>query len=57
VWFLSRGFAALFSAVRPTDAWVYALVAEVLMVVGVAAALVPARRASRVDPLIALRVE
>jgi ABC-type antimicrobial peptide transport system permease subunit len=56
-WFVSRGFAALFFEVRPTDAWVYALVASVLMVVGVAAALVPARRASRVDPLVALRVE
>jgi putative ABC transport system permease protein len=56
-WLVSRMFAALFFQVRPGEPWVYLLVACLLTAVGLAAALVPARRASRVDPLIALRAE
>ncbi len=56
-WLVSRGFESLFFEVRPTDAWVYLIVAAVLIVFTVLAALVPARRASHVDPLVALRAE
>lgn len=51
---LVRGF--LFD-IQPHDPRVYAGVLLVLAMSGLAAAFVPARRASRVDPLIALRME
>ncbi len=54
---ISSGFAALFFEVRPTDAWVYLIVAAVLTAFAILAAFVPARRASHVDPLLALRAE
>jgi ABC-type antimicrobial peptide transport system permease subunit len=47
-----RGF--LFNP-QPHDPVVYAIVAGVLLAAGLAAALGPARRAARVDPLVALR--
>jgi ABC-type antimicrobial peptide transport system permease subunit len=53
----SRMFAALLYEVQPTDAFVYVVVSAILLVVGLAAALIPARRAARVDPLVALRAE
>lgn len=43
--------------VTGTDPWTYALVAGSVTLVAVVAVLVPARRASRVDPMAALRVE
>ena len=54
-WLISRGFGALFFEVRPTDLSIYFIVAMLLAAVAVVAALVPARRASRVDPIISLR--
>jgi ABC-type antimicrobial peptide transport system permease subunit len=48
--------AFLFNA-RPFDPAVYSGVALVLLGAGWLAALGPARRASRVDPLVALRAE
>jgi predicted permease len=54
-WWTSRMFTSLLFDVRPTDPAVYAIVAALLVGVGVLAALVPARRAARVDPLIALK--
>jgi predicted permease len=54
-WWLSRGFAALFYGVQPTDVFVYALVAVVMLVTGLLAALLPARLAARVDPIVALK--
>jgi ABC-type antimicrobial peptide transport system permease subunit len=41
----------------PYDPTVYAAAAAVLLAVGIAAALAPALRASRVDPNVALRAE
>jgi len=54
-WWISRGFGALFFQVRPSDLTSYALVAAVIVLAALAAAIVPARRASRVDPLVSLR--
>ena len=51
---LVRGF--LFE-IQPHDPRVYAAVLVVLAITGLAAAFVPARRASAVDPLVALRTE
>jgi putative ABC transport system permease protein len=56
-WIVSRGFGGLFFEVRPTDLWIYALVTVMLAAIGVAAALIPARRAALIDPLLALRTD
>jgi putative ABC transport system permease protein len=54
-WWISRGFQAYLFGVTPADPSVYVGVTLLLLVVGFAAALLPARRASRTDPIIALR--
>jgi predicted permease len=54
-WLMSRSFGSIFFQVAPGDISVHALVAIVLVIAGLAAALIPARRASRVDPVVALR--
>ena len=43
--------------VKPADAWTYATVAFLLLLVGSIAALIPARRAAAVEPMTALRDE
>jgi putative ABC transport system permease protein len=54
---VSRVLGNLLYGVTPTDALTYAAVAGVLAFVATAAAYIPVRRASRVDPVIALRNE
>ena len=54
-WAISRGFGALFYKVQPTDVSVYVFVGSVILGAGLLAALVPAHRAARVDPIVSLR--
>jgi predicted permease len=55
--FLARLMNAMLFAVAPTDAVTYASVSALLILVALAACYVPARRATKRDPLIALRTE
>jgi ABC-type antimicrobial peptide transport system permease subunit len=54
---LTRFMQSVLFGVEPTDPLTFALVAIVLLGVALLASWVPARRAARVDPLIAMRAE
>jgi putative ABC transport system permease protein len=54
---LTRLMATLLFGVSATDPRIFAVVCAVLLVAAMAAAWIPARRAIRVDPIIALRYE
>ncbi|MCM3905197.1 MAG: ABC transporter permease [Pyrinomonadaceae bacterium] len=54
---LTRFLVTMLFEVKPTDLTTFAIVSIVLGAVAIAACLIPARRATRVDPLVALRYE
>jgi predicted permease len=51
----ARLIASLLFGTRPTDALTYAVVVVLLLMVALLAGYLPARRASRIDPMVALR--
>jgi putative ABC transport system permease protein len=55
--FLSKTMAKMLFGVTPNDPTTFAAGAFVLIAVALLASYVPARRATRVDPIIALRAE
>jgi putative ABC transport system permease protein len=54
---LSRVLSSLLYEIQPRDSLTFTAVAVILSVVALTACLAPARRASRVDPIVALREE
>ena len=54
---LTRYLSTLLFAVHPSDPLTFLVVAILLTLVALAAAYFPARRAMRVDPIVALRCE
>ena len=53
----TRLMASQIWGVSASDPWTFAVVAIVIVAVGLAACFFPARRASQVDPMVALRFE
>jgi ABC-type antimicrobial peptide transport system permease subunit len=53
----TRALSGMLFGVRPTDPAVFASVASLLALIALLATWLPARRASRIDPLEALRQE
>ena len=55
--FLSETMTKMLFSIKPTDPATFATVAGLLIAVALFAAYIPARRATRVDPIVALRAE
>ena len=54
---VGRGLSSLLYGVSPYDPWTFAGVTGVVLLASLTASLIPARRAARLDPLIALKGE
>jgi putative ABC transport system permease protein len=54
---LTVSLESLLFQVKPHDWWTYAAAALTLAIVAICAALLPARRGARIDPIAALRYE
>jgi putative ABC transport system permease protein len=54
-WGLGRMLSSVLFEVSPTDPFTFAVVTGVLVVAAMFACMVPAHRAAKIDPLIALR--
>jgi predicted permease len=54
---MSRAMAMAFYLVDPWDKGIFGVIGGVLLLTGLLATLIPARRATRVDPMVALRYE
>jgi putative ABC transport system permease protein len=54
---LTRFLGAMLAGISPTDPTVFVAIVGVMLAVGLVAAWIPARRASRIDPQTALRAE
>jgi putative ABC transport system permease protein len=54
---LTRFLASQIWGVSATDPWTFGIVVALVVAIGLAACALPARRATRVDPMVALRYE
>ena len=54
---LTRLIAGMLFQVSPTDPWTFAAITGILVVTAITAAATPARKAARVDPMVALRAD
>jgi ABC-type antimicrobial peptide transport system permease subunit len=55
--FAAHSIHSFLFEVQPGNPWVFVLSALVLVVIGLLAAILPARRAVSIDPMLALRTE
>jgi len=54
---LTRFLVSQIAGVSATDPWTFSAVVAVVLVVGLTACFLPARRAAAIDPIVALRYE